>query len=180
MEDNIKLIKQCQKKTTKAFDELYRLYSPLIYGICLRYTKNKEEAEDLMQECFIKILNKINDFQFKGSFEGWIKKLTVNYTINYIKSNKKSFFNDEILHDIPDEKYNCDVISEMTAKEIIELINSMPTGYRTVFNMYAVEGYKHAEIAEMLNISETTSKTQFMKAKAFLMKLILKDKHERF
>ena len=180
MEDNVNLIKQCQKKSAKAFDELYKLYSPLIYGICLRYSKNKNEAEDLMQDCFLKILNKISEFQFKGSFEGWIKRLTVNNAINYIKTNKSFLFDDEIPYNMPEENYYHDVVSEMTAKEIIELINKLPTGYQTVFNMYVIEGYKHTEIAEILEISENTSKTQFMKARNLLMKMILENSYERF
>lgn len=172
MIDNEKLIKQCQKKSHKAFDELYKTYSAVIFGICLRYTKDRTEAEDLLQECFIKILNKIDDYKFQGSFEGWLKRLTVNTAINYIKAKKKFSF-DEI-NDINIEFSNDDIniIESMEAEEIINLINQLPVGYRTVFNMYVIEGYKHSEIAEILGISDITSRTQLKKARETLINMI--------
>jgi RNA polymerase sigma-70 factor (ECF subfamily) len=179
MTDIDKLIKQCQKKSTKAFDELYKLYSPLIFGICLRYTKDNDEAQDLMQECFIKILNKINDYEFKGSFEGWIRRLTVNNAINYLKLRKNFLVEDINDYENLKDNYDPDVISNMNAQEIVKLINQLPVGYRTIFNLYAVEGYKHIEIAEMLGVSEVTCRTQFKKARTSLMKLI-ENYDERF
>lgn len=175
-----KLIRQCQKKSSKAFDELYRLYSPLIYGICLRYTKDRQEAEDLLQECYIKVLNKIGDYEFKGSFEGWLRRLTINNVINFLKSKNK--FSSEDIEDYKGgyESFEPDILSNMSAQEIMELINKLPVGYRTVFNLHVVEGYKHGEIAEMLNISENTSRTQFKKARTVLIKMILEINGERF
>ncbi len=172
MTDNEKLIKQCQKKSSKAFDELYKNYSSLVFGICLRYTKDRPEAEDLMQECFIKILYKINDYEFKGSFEGWLRRLTVNSAINFLKS-KKSFLSEDVgEYEIQDENFRSDVISDMSAREIIEIINQLPVGYRTVFNLHVIEGYKHTEIAELLEISDITCRTQYKKAREALMVLI--------
>ncbi len=176
MIDNEKLIKQCQKKSHKAFDELYKLYSPVIFGICLRYTKDRQEAEDLLQDCFIKILEKITEYEFKGSFEGWIRRLTVNNAINYIKSKRKFDFDnmDDVMHE--NLNINNSVIEELSAEEILKLVKLLPVGYRTVFNLYVVEGYKHAEIAEMLNINEVTCRTQLKKAREALIKMI----NERF
>lgn len=180
MEDVEKLIKKCQRKSPKAFDELYKIYSTLVYGICIRYTKDTNEAKDLMQECFIKILNKIGAYEFRGSFEGWIRKLTVNTAINYIKM-QKTFLSDDIMeYEISDDNYDSNIISEMSAKDILDIINVLPSGYKTVFNLHVVEGYKHVEIAEMLGISENTCRTQFKKARASLMKLILERNYERF
>jgi RNA polymerase sigma factor (sigma-70 family) len=180
MTDKEKLIKQCQKKSAKAFDELYTTYSSLIYGICLRYTKDRAEAEDLMQECFIKILNKIGDYEFKGSFEGWLRRLTVNSAINFLKAKKLFMSEDVGNYEIISEDSNNDIISEMNAREIIALINKLPVGYRTIFNMHVVEGYKHTEIAEILEISDITCRTQFKKAREALIELINKTNNERF
>jgi len=175
MADNVKLIKQCQKKSKKAFDELYLTYSPLIYGICLRYTKDEFEAQDLLQECFIRILNKISDYKFKGSFEGWIRRLTVNNAINFIRS-RRHFMMDDISEYEIETNNNTDVISDMSAREIVQLINQLPDGYRTVFNLHVIEGYKHTEIAEMLDISDITCRTQYKKARETLIKMINENK----
>ena len=180
MADIENLIRNCQKKSKKAFDELYKTYSPFIYGICLRYTKDTYEAQDLMQDCFIKILNKIGDYEFKGSFEGWMRRLTVNSAINFINARKNIYPEDIDEHEIPEKDFDNDILSEMSAKEIMGMINKLPTGYRTVFNLYVIEGYKHGEIAEMLGITENTCRTQFKKARKSLMKLITENYNERF
>lgn len=172
MTDNVKLIKQCQKKSRKAFDELYLTYSPLLYGICLRYTKDEHEAQDLLQECFIRILNKISDYSFKGSFEGWIRRLTVNHAINYLKSKKHFMTEDISEYEIENENNNADILSELNAQEIVKMINKLPSGYRTVFNLHVIEGYKHIEIAEILEISDITCRTQYKKAREALIKMI--------
>jgi RNA polymerase sigma-70 factor (ECF subfamily) len=176
MTDNVQLIKQCQKKSQKAFDELFRTYSSLMYGICLRYTKDQHEAQDLLQECFIRILNKIDGYKFEGSFEGWIKRLTVNHAINFLKT-KRHFMSEDISeYEIENENYNTDVISEMNAQDIIKMINKLPVGYRTIFNLHVVEGYKHTEIAEILEISDITCRTQFKKAREALIQMIIENK----
>lgn len=172
MIDNEKLIKQCQKKSHKAFDELYKLYSPIVFGICLRYTKDRFEAEDLLQECFLKILDKIQDYEFKGSFEGWIRRLTVNHAINYLKAKKRIEFDDINDTNIDYSLNEIGIIEVMEAVEILKLINQLPAGYRTIFNMHVIEGYKHIEIAEILGISDITCRTQFKKAREALIKLI--------
>ncbi|MDD3859195.1 MAG: RNA polymerase sigma factor [Bacteroidales bacterium] len=176
MTDNEKLIKQCQKKSSKAFDELYRNYSALVYGICLRYTKDRPEAEDLMQECFIKLLNKIGDYEFKGSFEGWLRRLTVNNAINYIRSKRNNNLSEDVSnYEIHNGDLDNDIISEMSAHEIISVINKLPDGYRMVFNLHVIEGYKHTEIAELLDISDITCRTQYKKAREALMILLKKN-----
>ncbi|MDD4150373.1 MAG: sigma-70 family RNA polymerase sigma factor [Bacteroidales bacterium] len=173
MIDNVQLIKQCQKKSKKAFDELFRTYSSLIYGICLRYTKDQHEAQDLLQECFIRILNKIDHYNFKGSFEGWIKRLTVNHALNYLKSKQHFMAEDISSYEIENQQITSDVISDMNAQDIIQMINKLPVGYRTIFNLHVIEGYKHTEIAEILEISDITSRTQFKKAREALIQMII-------
>jgi RNA polymerase sigma factor (sigma-70 family) len=174
MSENIKLIKQCQKGSNKAFDDLINQYSGLIYGICLRYCKNKYDADDLLQECLVTIIEKIKSFRFEGSFEGWIKRLSVNTAINYLRTKNKRMF-DDIDDNINTGGVNADenVFSKMNAEEIIKLINQLPEGYRTVFNMHVIDGYKHVEIAEMLNITDSTSRSQYKKARELLIKKVL-------
>ncbi len=177
MADNVKLIKECQRKSKKAFDKLYLTYSPLVYGICLRYTKNESEAQDLLQECFIKILNKLPYYKFKGSFEGWLRKLTVNQSINYLRSKKYFLTEDKITEYEGDSNIKePDIISRLSAEEIIKMINQLPDGYRTIFNLHVIEGYKHIEIAEKLGISDATCRTQYKKARESLIKMINNNK----
>jgi RNA polymerase sigma-70 factor (ECF subfamily) len=176
MPDINRLIKQCQQKSSRAFDELYKTYSGTMYSICLRYTKNQAEAEDLLQDCFIKILLKISDFKFEGSFEGWIRRLTITTAINYITGKKLLLIEDMSEYNkINESTHTFNIIEQMSANEILSKLNQLPYGYKIVFNLFAIEGYKHREIANMLNISENTSKTQYAKARKALIQLIEKE-----
>ena len=170
MSDNEKLIRKCQQKSQKAFEELYRKFSPLVYGICLRYAKNRDEAQDILQDCFIKIMDKIGDFRFEGSFEGWLQRMAVNESLNHLKlvwnSVSEMSDDDDAIDECPD------IVSDMSAQELMEIIEKLPDGYRTIFNMYVIEGYQHNEIAEILNITESTSRSQLKKAREQLIYLI--------
>ena len=171
MGDNEKLIRKCQQKSRKAFEELYKKFSPFVYGICLRYAKNRDEAQDILQDCFIKIMDRIGDFRFEGSFEGWLQRMAVNESLNYLRLGRNSFSDmDEENADAEDER--ADIVSDMTAKELLDLISKLPDGYRTIFNMYVIEGYQHNEIAGILNITESTSRSQLKKAREYLIGLI--------
>jgi len=169
-----KLIELLKKNSESAFVELYNRYSPVLFGICLRYSKERTEAEDILQESFIKIYENIDNFKSEGSLEGWLKRIVVNVSINHyrkkIKENTVST-DDEIRYEeiIPEN-----VFSELTSKELIGLIQLLPEGYRIVFNLYAIEGFKHNEIAEMMGYTESTSKTQLMKAKKLLQQHVFK------
>ena len=151
----------------------------MIYGICLRYTRNTAEAEDLLQDCFIKVMNKIAEFEFKGSFEGWLKRIAVNTAINSIRAKKLMYVDDiesESYESVSTESLN--VIQKMDCNQIFKLISTLPVGYKTVFNLYVVEGFKHKEIGEMLGFTENTSKTQFLKARKALIEKLNKLKEE--
>ncbi len=169
-----KLIELLKKNSESAFVELYNKYSPVLFGICLRYAKERTEAEDILQESFIKIYENIDSFKNEGSLEGWLKRIVVNVSINHyrkkIKENTVST-DDEITYEevIPEN-----VFSKLTSKELIGLIRLLPEGYRMVFNLYAIEGFKHNEIAEMMGYTESTSKTQLMKAKKMLQQYVFK------
>jgi RNA polymerase sigma-70 factor (ECF subfamily) len=167
------LIKACQAAEPKAQQVVYEKYAGKMYAICKRYIGAEMEAEDVMVEGFLKVFNKINGFEIKGSFEGWIKRIMVNESLMYLRSKKKEGFQvayDSIIVEpttnLPTTDLECD--------ELMEMINSLSLGYKTVFNMYAIEGYSHSEIAKMLNISEGTSKSQLSRARALLQDIIQK------
>ena len=174
MSDNEKLIRKCQQKSRKAFEELYRKFSPFVYGICLRYAKDRDEAQDILQDCFIKVMDRIEEFRFEGSFEGWLQRMAVNESLNYLRLGRSSFSElDE--NDADAEDVSSDIVSNMSARELLDAISGMPDGYRMIFNMYVIEGYQHNEISEILNITESTSRSQLKKAREYLIEIIKND-----
>ena len=168
-----RLIKLIKKGNKSAFVTMYEMYSGRLFAVCLRYSKNRADAEDLLQESFVKIYENLKNFQASGSLEGWLRRITVNICINHYRKSKteKVIASDNfVVDDIVDET----VFSKIETESILELIQELPEGYRIVFNLYVIEGYKHSEIAEMLNISENTSKTQLLKARKQLMEKVIK------
>jgi RNA polymerase sigma-70 factor (ECF subfamily) len=166
----------CLTNNAASQDALYSKFSPKMFGVCYRFAKNKEDAEDMLQEAFIKVFSQIQQFRNEGSLEGWIRRIMVHTCINIIKKNKK--FADTV--DIT-EAYGLIVREEsipaiLQAKEIVELIRMLPLGYRTVLNLYAIEGYSHKEIGNMLDIEESTSRSQYTRAKAMLEDVLIKKK----
>lgn len=163
------LIKHCLAGNRKAYDEFYRFYSARLYGICLRFASNRDEAADMLQESFIRIFDKLSTYQGLGSFEGWIKRITVNNCLNYLKKNQRIFESITGNEEIPDEDdYACDEKTIPSVEKMLELVQSLPSGYRMVFNLYVFEDFTHKQIADTLSISENTSKTQLMRARALL------------
>ena len=151
--------------------ELYERYASKMYGVCLRYAGNAQEAEDILQEGFIKVFNKIGSYRGEGSFEGWIRRIFVNTAIEHYR--KKIYLQPitEYEEDTVEGKY-LTVLDSLAEKDIIQLVQQLSPGYRTVFNMYVVEGYTHKQIAESLGISEGTSKSQLSRAKLILQDLV--------
>src|SRR4051812_6273823 len=151
--------------------DLYQRFAPKMYGVCLRYAGNVEEAEDILQEGFIKVFNKMSSYRGEGSFEGWIRRIFVNTAIEHFR--KKTY-----LQPITETEENTvegkfpSVLDNLAEKDIIQLVQQLSPGYRTVFNMYVVEGYTHRQIAEALGISEGTSKSQLSRAKLILQDLV--------
>ena len=179
MIDN-KFLKRLKKGDPLAQKMLYDKYAPILLGIAMRYAGSKEEAEDIIQDAFIKIFKYIKTFEQRGSFEGWLRKIVINTAIGtYRKERKHKFQNDfqdinetEILdNDLNDPDFTMD--------EILKAVQSLPKGYRTVFNLYAIEGYKHKEIAKILGIDESTSKSQYHRARKLLQKKLTKIKNYR-
>lgn len=158
-------LKNCDPK---AQQELYDHFKAKVMGICDRYTKNREEAKDVFQEAFIKIFNHINELHDIQCLEAWIRKITVNAAINYFNKKKKhSHVEEKNGYHHQNNEYEL-ILSHFSDEVIIDAINRLPDGYRMVFNLYVVEGYSHAEIAGLLQITEATSRSQLTKAKATL------------
>ena len=174
------LIAGCVNGDRKMQYELYQRFAPKMFGVCLRYAGNAEEAEDILQEGFIKIFKKIGSFRGEGSFEGWIRRIFVNTAIEHFRS--KSY-----LQPITEKEESTvegqylSVLDNLAEKDIINLVQQLSPGYRTVFNMYVVEGYTHKQIADILGISEGTSKSQLSRAKLILQDMVIKniDKYKR-
>lgn len=164
----------CINNDPSAQRELYNRYSPKMLSVCYRFGNSREDAEDMLQEGFIKIFTQIHTFQNKGAFEGWIRRIIVHTCINFLKKNKK--FSNSIDLDQADylEVKEETMPSVMQARQIIECIRQLPLGYRTVLNLYAMEGYSHKEIAEMLDIEESTSRSQYTRAKVMLEGILIK------
>jgi RNA polymerase sigma factor (sigma-70 family) len=174
MTNDTLLIKACLDNNTAAQKEVYARHSPKMMAVCYRYAKNKEDAEDMLQEGFIKVFSQLSNYKFLGSFEGWIRKIIVHTCINVLKKNRK--FNDTLDIVNANNLYIKEdiVTSNFQAKKVIECIRMLPVGYRTVLNLYAIEGFNHAEIAEMLDIKESTSRSQYARARTILQKLLVK------
>lgn len=165
------LIQGCKDNKRLHQEALYRKYSRRIYGICLRYAQSEPEAEDMMQEAFIKIFTRIDQYRPGGSFEGWIRRVSVNHAIEIYRKSKRLVFVESYDGRLEDT-YDSNVLEKMGAMEIAGLIQQLPEGYRMIFNLFAVEEYTHKDIAQMLGISEGTSKSQFSRAKAHLVKML--------
>jgi RNA polymerase sigma factor (sigma-70 family) len=165
------MIEGCVKGQKKAQDLLYKRYSALLFGICLRYTKNRMEAQDVLQEVFVKIYNNIQSYHHDGSFEGWLRRIAVNTSItNYRKNLKHAYQEDVEVAAIGKNEPMAVSDLEYTAEEMMGCIAKLPAGYKTVFNLYVIEGFLHKEIAEMLGVDVNTSKSQLSRAKMYLQK----------
>jgi RNA polymerase sigma-70 factor (ECF subfamily) len=143
-------------------------------GVCMRYARNSADAEDILQDAFIKVFNKLHQYKFEGSFEGWIRKIVVNTALKkYSVSRYEKEVNGYEIKDRDESSMEPSAYSHLTQKELLKLINNLPDGYRLVFNLFVIEGYPHEEIAEMLGIQPGTSRSQLVKARNMLQKQIL-------
>ncbi len=166
------LISASLKNDIKSQKALFDKYKNSMKALCFRYTGNNQDAEDVMQEGFILIFSKLKNYKHEGSFEGWIRKIMINVALKYIKKKKKLYTEDiKTIYNLYDK--NQDAISGMSSDELLNLLTQLPVGYRTVFNMYVIEGYSHKEIGQMLKIAESSSRSQLAKAKNMLKKLII-------
>lgn len=173
MEENIELfIKKCVDNDREAQLKIYQLFSPVLYGLCLKYMRNEDDAKDVFQEAFVIAFQKMGQYKFEGSFEGWIKRIFINKLLETLKKKKK----DVLFLDV----FDTDVIEEeelelapIEQEKLLGYIQELPDQYRMVFNLYVFEKMKHKEIAKLLQISEGTSKSNLNRAKSILKKRIL-------
>lgn len=168
-----KLIVGCQKGKRDFQQALYDKYSAGMYLVALRYTKAQQEAEDILQEAFIKVFKNIKNFRKDSSLAYWIKRIVVNTALNHQRS-KLYLYPMVDVNDLQQYTENEDVISSLSYEELLLLIRELPTGCQVVFNLYAIEGYKHHEIAKQLGISEGTSKSQYSRAKSLLVEKVIR------
>ena len=162
------------KNNAAAQETLYNRFSPRMLGVCYRFAKSREDAEDMLQEGFIKIFTQLHQYRNEGALEGWIRRIIVHTCINIIKKNKKFADSVDLIHAHSLHTKEDMVPSIIQAKQVVECIRMLPLGYKTVLNLYAIEGYSHKEIGQMLDIEESTSRSQYTRAKVMLEDILVK------
>lgn len=164
-----KIIEGCQRQDSRAQQALYERLAPAMFSVCLRYVREAADAEDVLLRSFMKVFDHIGRYRAEGSFEGWIRRIVVNEALMYLRANKTW----HMTVDVAEACAVCTVEGDhLEAEEMLDMVKQLPVGYRTVFNLYAIEGYSHTEIADMLGISEGTSKSQLSRAKQLLRSMI--------
>jgi len=170
------LLQGCLQNQPKAQKELYLRYSAKMLSVCYRFAHNREDAEDMLQEGFIKVFGQIHTYRAQGAFEGWVRRIVVHTCINHLKRNKKFNESVDIGHAAGLLVREESVPSIVQAKQVVECIRLLPIGYRTVLNLYAIEGYSHKEIATVLDIEESTSRSQYTRARQMLEDILVRKK----
>lgn len=165
------LIAGCKRGESWARKKVYELYAPVMMGVCMRYVNNRQTAQDLLQDGFIKVYTKIDSYSGTGAFAGWIRRIFVTTALEHLRQNQalRQGVNVDDCHDVI-ESFDPSVIERLSADDLMACIAQLPNGFRTVFNLFAIEGYSHGEIAKMLNIKESTSRSQFVRARKILQK----------
>lgn len=165
------LIDGCLAGEERFQKELYERYSGVLFAVCYRYTKHTAEAQDVLHEGFIKAFKNLHRFKGKGSFEGWLRRIMVNTALENFRKNKNLYVVEDLEH-AESQKVDSRVVQQMSADEILKLVQTLPSGFRVVFNLYAIEGFTHKEISEKLGISIGTSKSQLSRARSALQQMI--------
>ena len=168
------ILQGCVQNNAAAQRALYQKYSAKMLVVCYRYAHNREDAEDMLQEGLIKVFSQIHTFENRGSLEGWIRRIIVHTCINNLKKNKRFNESVDLIHANSVQIREDNIPSLIQAKEVVECIRVLPIGYRTVLNLYAIEGYSHREISAMLDIEESTSRSQYTRAKAMLEDILVR------
>jgi RNA polymerase sigma-70 factor (ECF subfamily) len=172
LEQPAQLIQACINGDRFSQNSLYEQFATKMFGVCMRYSKNREEAEEIMQEGFVQVFKSLHNFKYAGSFEGWIRKIMVYCAIQHFRAKPKMHSVVDIENSPVEEMGNEDILAMLHKKELLKMVQALPPGYRLVFNLYVFEGMKHREIAEQLGISEGTSKSNFFDAKLLLQKAV--------
>ena len=170
------MLQGCLDNLSTAQEALYNRFGPRMLGVCYRYARNREDAEDMLQEGFIKVYSQIHQYKGSGALEGWIRKIVVHTCINILKKNKKFSDSVDLIHASSIHISENNIPSILQAKQVVECIRLLPIGYRTVLNLYAIEGFSHKEISTILEIEESTSRSQYTRARALLEEILIKKK----
>ena len=174
MEQELLLVKECLKNNRASQKQLYNQFADVMLGVCYRYTKSLADAEDVLQEGFIRVFKNLHQFKFEGELGAWIRRVMVTTALNYLKRNAK------YQNDLAFEKLDLHPVTAdnpeitLNTKELASLIQQLPSGYQTIFNLYAVEGYTHVEIGELLGITDGTSRSQYARARALMITWVKK------
>ncbi len=172
LEQPVQLIQACIGGDRYSQSALYEQFATKMFGVCMRYAKNREEAEEIMQEGFVQVFKSLHNFKFAGSFEGWIRKIMVYSAIHHYRTKPKMHMVVDIENAKTEDLGNEEIMSYLHKKELLKMVQALPPAYRMIFNLYVFEGMKHREIAEHLGISEGTSKSNFFDAKQLLQKAV--------
>lgn len=168
------LVKDCLKQKPVAQQQLYNYFAPVMLGVCYRYTKSSCDAEDVLQEGFIKVFKNLQHYKSQGELGAWIRRIMVTTALNYLKKHKR-YKQELIFEELPLQQVSCNNPEmKLDARELGDMIRQLPAGFQTIFNLYAIEGYTHSEIADMLGINAGTSKSQYARARYVLMERIEK------
>jgi len=163
----IALLNGCLSGDRKSQEAIFNIYAPKMMAVCVRYARHRHEAEDILQDGFVRIFSHLKQYGGQGSFEGWMRKIIINTAIR--NTQKMAFSHEDIgLENLPEESLNPEVFNTLNEEELLNLIAELAEGYKLVFNLYAIEGYSHKEISELLNIEESTSRSQLAKARRIL------------
>ena len=174
MNNYSEIIKACLKGNRLAQNRLYQIFADKMYGVCLRYANNEDEAKDILQDGFIKVFTNLKQFNNKGSFEGWIRRIVVNTALEKFRDKKQMFAVSMEAEYDPNNNHYDHILSELSAKDLLKLIQELSPQYKLVFNLYAIEGYSHKEICDILDIKEGTSKSNLSRAREILKEKVNK------
>ncbi|WP_370630594.1 RNA polymerase sigma factor [Mucilaginibacter sp. 21P] len=174
------LVSRCIAGQRKAQEQLYKQFASKMLGVCMRYATDRMEAEDMLQNGFVRVFGKIADYRGDGSFEGWVRRIMVHSSIEYYRKHHKMMQVVELGETVQEPSAEAAAASSLEAKDLLELIKSLSPGYRMVFNMYAIDGYSHKEIADIMGISEGASKSQLSRARAILKEQVLKLDNKKY
>ena len=178
--DTQRLVRDCIREIPAAQRQLYEYFAETMLGVCYRYTKSMDDAEDVLQDGFVKVFRNLHQYKYEGELGGWIRRIMVTTALNFLKKNSRYnhefAFDNENLHPVT----NDDPEIKLTGKEIADLVRQLPVGYQTIFNLHAVEGFSHVEIGKMLGINEGTSRSQYARARALLISWIKKNESINF
>lgn len=174
MNEYIEIVSKALENDRHSQKKIYDLLSPKLYAVCLRYTRTRAEAQDLLQDAFLKIFSKLTEFKQEGSFEGWARRITVNVILDSFRRKKLLEYSLEYNeHGNQFKDYGVNIVDELSYEDLLAIVAKLPEGKRVVFNLFVIEGYSHKEIAEMLGINEGTSKSQLGRAKEALAEMLL-------